>query len=266
MALIHYNFDSRELGRKTDLLVILPDVEWNEKNQGKKYQILYLLHGGGEDYTCYVRYTNIEKWAEKYQLAVVMPDAENSSYMNMVHGDRFYSYISEELPNLMQSVFPLSRSKKDHFVAGFSMGANGTLHWAMDKPEFFQAAAVMSGGSGFGESARYIMPGKADSQADIFHCPFGGIEHLAGSDGDVYMLARKMAETKPREQWPALFSAVGKEDFMYPGSCRFKKYLDSIGVPMELHTGAGGHSWDFWNEWLPKILEWFGLAGTLVEE
>ena len=60
MALIHYNFDSRVLVQKTDVLVILPDVDWSEETEGKKYQTLYLLHGGGEDYTSYVRYTNID--------------------------------------------------------------------------------------------------------------------------------------------------------------------------------------------------------------
>ena len=69
MALIHYNFNSAVLNMKTDVTVILPDVDWTRYPDGK-YQSLYLLHGGGEDYTSYVRYTNIETWANERKLAV----------------------------------------------------------------------------------------------------------------------------------------------------------------------------------------------------
>ena len=248
-------------------MIILPDVEWDKVKDGKaKCQTLYLLHGGGEDYTAYIRYTNIEVWAQKYQLAVVMPDGANSSYMNMVHGSRYYAYISDELPNMLQNIFPLSRKKKNHFIAGFSMGALGTLHWTLDKPNFFSAAAVMSGGCDFKEATEYIMPGRIDLSDDIFHCPFGSIEDYVGSDGDVRLLARKMKEHIPREKWPRLFSAVGKDDFMYIACFHFKEYMDKLGIPLEFHTGEGGHTWEFWNKWLPEILEWFNLSGTLVEE
>lgn len=138
MALIHYNFDSRVLVQKTDVLVILPDVDWGEETEGKKYQTLYLLHGGGEDYTSYVRYTNIETWANERKLAVIMPCGTNSSYMDMAYGQRYYTYISEELPNVMQHVFPLSRKKEDHFVMGFSMGGMGTSTGLLTIRNFLQ--------------------------------------------------------------------------------------------------------------------------------
>ncbi len=266
MALIHYNFNSEALGAKTDVSIILPDVCWEAAGEQRKYQSLYLLHGGGEDYTSYIRYTNIETWAGKHKLAVIMPDGGNSSYMNMAHGQNYYSYISEELPLVMQHVFPLSKSRKDHFAAGFSMGAAGTLHWVFDRPDFFKAAAVMSGGCDFEEATKYIAPGRPEPEDDIFHCAFGGIDKIRGSAGDVYLLAEKMAEEVLAEQRPQLFSVVGKEDFMYYSCFKFKKYLDGLGIDMEFHTGEGGHTWEFWNLWLPRILEWFDLAGTLVEE
>lgn len=266
MALIHYNFDSRVLVQKTDVLVILPDVDWSEETEGKKYQTLYLLHGGGEDYTSYVRYTNIETWANERKLAVIMPCGTNSSYMDMDYGQRYYTYISEELPNVMQHVFPLSRKKEDHFVMGFSMGGMGTMHWSFDHPEFFAAAAFMSGGGDFTEATEYINPGIPAPQNDIFYPPFGGIDKVKGSEGDVRMLVQRMVQKWPKEMWPRFFSTAGKEDFMLTSSYEFANYMKSLGIDITFHAGAGGHVWSYWNEWMPKILEWFRLKGNLVDD
>lgn len=265
MALIHYNFNSEVLVQKTDVMVILPDVKWKNM-RGKKYQTLYLLHGGGEDYTSYIRYSNIETWADKYKIAVVMPNGANSSYMDMVHGQRYYTYLSEELPEVMQNVFPLSRDSKDHFVMGFSMGGMGTMHWSFDHPDFFNAAAFMSGGGEFVRATEYINPGIPAASNDIFHAPFGGMEKVAGSEGDVRKLVKRMTEKYPKEKWPRFFSTAGKEDFMLTSSYEFANYMESLGIDITFRAGAGGHVWEYWNIWIPKILEWFELAGDLVEE
>ena len=210
MALIHYNFNSSVLVQKTDVYVILPDVNWNEENSGKKYQTLYLLHGGGEDCSSYIRYTNIETWADERKLAVVMPSGVNSSYMDMAHGQKYYTYLSRELPNVMQHVFPLSTKKEDHFVMGFSMGGMGTMHWSFDRPDFFNAAAFMSGGGEFTKATEYINPGIPAPEYDIFHAPFGGIDKVKGSEGDVKMLVDRMVTKYPKEMWPRFFSPLWK--------------------------------------------------------
>lgn len=266
MALIHYNFNSNILIQKTDVMVILPDVDWSKEKTGRKYQVLYLLHGGGEDYTSYIRYTNIETWANERCLAVVMPCGVNSSYMDMAHGQRYYTYLSEELPCVMQHVFPLSTKKEDHFVMGFSMGGMGTMHWSFDHPEFFAAAAFMSGGGEFVKATEYINPGIPAPENDIFHAPFGGIGKVSGSEGDVKMLVDRMVKKYPKEMWPRFFSTAGKEDFMLTSSYEFANYMKSLGIDITFHAGDGGHVWEYWNVWIPKILEWFHLAGGLVEE
>lgn len=265
MALIHYNFNSSVLVQKTDVYVILPDVNWNEENSRKKYQTLYLLHGGGEDCSSYIRYTNIETWADERKLAVVMPSGVNSSYMDMVHGQKYYTYLSRELPNIMQHVFPLSTKKEDHFVMGFSMGGMGTMHWSFDRPDFFAAAAFMSGGGEFTKATQYINPGIPASEFDIFHAPFGGIDKVKGSEGDVKMLVDRMVAKYPKEMWPRFFSTAGKEDFMLTSSYEFANYMRSLGIDITFHAGNGGHVWSYWNEWIPKILDWFGLKGDLVD-
>lgn len=265
MALIHYNFNSAVLVQKTDVYVILPDVAWTGEQDGKKYQTLYLLHGGGEDYSSYIRYTNIETWADERKLAVVMPNGVNSSYMDMVYGQKYYTYLSKELPDVMQHVFPLSTKKEDHFVMGFSMGGMGSMHWSFDCPEFFEAAAFMSGGGEFTKATEYINPGIPSPDNDIFYAPFGGINRVKGSEGDVKMLVDRMVRHYPKEVWPRFFSTVGKKDFMFPSSREFANYMKSKGIDITFRAGDGGHEWTYWNEWIPKILDWFRLKGDLTD-
>ena len=266
MALIHYSFDSKVLMTKAKVLIVLPDVQWDETTIGKKFQTVYLLHGGGEDYTSYIRYSNIETWANERMFAVIMPDGGNSSFMDMKYGADYYTYLSEELPTVMQNVFPLSRKKQNRFVAGFSMGALGSLHWALDKPDFFNSVAVMSGGCDFYEANRYIEPGEAKPKEDVFYCAFGGADRIRGSRGDIFLLAKEMTETVDKSLWPKMFSVVGKEDFMLIGCLKYKDYLSTLGINMELHIDEGGHNWQLWNKWLPEILDWFQPKRALVSE
>lgn len=264
MGLIRYNFNSKYLFIKTNVTVILPDADWEQLKNGKKYQTLYLLHGGGEDSTSYLRYTNIELWANKYHVAVVMPEVAHSSYMNMAYGLPYFSYISEELPQIMESVFPLSSSKEDRFVAGFSMGALGALHWALKKPDFFNSMAVMSGGCDFYETTLSQNFDENNPMTRIFYLVFGGLDKIPGSDADVYKLAQDMKSNFSKKDWVRLYSVCGKEDFMYPGCCKYKRFMDEQEIPFTFVSAEGGHTWEFWNEWLPRIMEWFTLSGTLV--
>ena len=81
MALIRMNHLSFCKGRQTDVSVILPTKGMEDKRNGTsfetpgmKYQTLWLLHGGGGNYSEWARYTCIEKLAMDHKFAVVMPE------------------------------------------------------------------------------------------------------------------------------------------------------------------------------------------------
>ena len=68
MALVHLNFESECLGNNTDVSIILPDkphgtTPENFYANGKKYPVLWLLHGTFGDYTDWVRKSSIERYA-----------------------------------------------------------------------------------------------------------------------------------------------------------------------------------------------------------
>ena len=148
MALVHCDFNSDVLNTSTSVYVVIPEIRPEEKyleKENMKFQTLYLLHGIGDDHTKWVRRTPIERYARQYKLAVVMPQVDKSFYTDMVYGNKYWTYISQELPKKMRMFFPLSDKREDNFVAGFSMGGYGSFKWALNKPECFDAAASFSG-------------------------------------------------------------------------------------------------------------------------
>jgi hypothetical protein len=48
-----------------------------------------------------------------------------SFYTDEVHGNRYWTFLTQELPELVHSFFRLSRRREDTFVAGLSMGGYG---------------------------------------------------------------------------------------------------------------------------------------------
>jgi S-formylglutathione hydrolase FrmB len=74
------------------------------------------------------------------ELVVVMPAVQRSFYADMNKGDKYWTFISEELPSLVEAWFPVSSGREDRFVAGLSMGGYGAFKLALRKPECFGTA------------------------------------------------------------------------------------------------------------------------------
>lgn len=261
MGLINYTFFSQVLREQVKVSVVLPTYSrWGTNEpmetfyqKGKKYKTLYVLHGGSDDCTFYYRNTGIERYGQDNGFAVVMPEVKNSFYCNMKYGPDYFDYVTKELPSVMQAVFPLSIKKEDHYVVGNSMGSHGAMKWAMNCPDFFEAAAGMSG-VGDVEEMGFFEGVTAGPVSEAF----GTSADYRGSINDLKKLALDL--TKPDAVCPRLFSCCGTEDPYYKGTVLFKQYADGIGLPLTYETGPGGHTWDFWDQWLRRIIDWMGLS------
>ena len=70
--------------------------------------VLYLLHGLSDDDTIWLRRTSIERYVAPLGLAVVMPQVHRSFYTDEAYGGRYWTFLSEELPQLVGTFFRLS--------------------------------------------------------------------------------------------------------------------------------------------------------------
>src|ERR1700733_2508440 len=85
-------FRSASLERDMHYRVLFPQ---NYEN-GRRFPVLYLLHGAYGDYLNWDSRTGLEKYARDLRLLIVMPDADDSWYTNSatVSGDKFEDYIA----------------------------------------------------------------------------------------------------------------------------------------------------------------------------
>lgn len=150
MAMVTCDFSSDVLEVGTSMTVLLPQQTRTQIGMADapgrgEPPVLYLLHGLSDDHTTWVRRTSIERYAAPLGLAVVMPAVHRSFYADEVRGHRYWTFLSQELPQVVSSFFRLSQRREDTYVAGLSMGGYGALRWALREPTRFAAVASMSG-------------------------------------------------------------------------------------------------------------------------
>lgn len=259
MAVMRLEFLSEVLGEMTNVAVAVPMTEKGKRlvEKGGKFKVIYLLHGGGGDCSSYLKDTSIERFSTEGNFAVVMPEVRRSYYCDMVYGLPFFTYLSEELPKVVESIFPISSARQDRFLMGNSMGAHGAVKWALRRPDFCSAAAGMSGISGL-EDLGFLKRFDEDSpEFAPFRAAFGSREEYFNGENDVKFLAKRAAESGC--ELPRLFSCCGTEDSAYEGCRKFYEYAQELGLPLTFEEGPGEHTLDFWEKWMPYIIGWFGL-------
>ncbi len=265
MGLMHFSFLSKVLGYHTNIYIILPIDNFNSSSTSykevysevKPFRTLYLLHGGGGNAQDWIRFTSIERYAQEHRIAVIMPEVGGSSfYTDMLHGYNYFTYITEELPEKMQSIFPLSDRREDRYVAGLSMGAYGAFKWAFRKPEFFAAAAGLSGISPIVELFKETGFASIDpkDETSMIYLNWGGLDKLEGSlDDTKYLLERAVKE---KLDLPALYTCIGTEDGTYEYTKRYVEYARKNGVRITFEEGPGQHDWKFWDTYMQRVLDW----------
>lgn len=67
-----------------------------------------------DDDTVWLRRTSIERYVSGMGLAVVMPQVDLSFYTDMAEGNRYWTFVSEELAAALPFVFPVVRTLGGH--------------------------------------------------------------------------------------------------------------------------------------------------------
>ncbi len=251
MILYSVNLLSKTLGLRSEVLLLLPQKRLSDLQVGRKekYPVLYLLHGLTDDHTAWLRWTSLERYAENLNLVIVMPAVHRSFYTDMHSGGKYWSYLSEELPLLLQDIFPISQERRDNFAAGLSMGGYGAFKLALSHPERFAAAASLSGALDIMSSFR---EGNLALQAEM-RSIFGDMGSFENSPGDLYSLAKKVSGLRIK---PRLYQSCGTEDFLYQDNIQFRDFIQPLGFDYTYEEGPGDHNWDYWDATIKKVLPW----------
>ncbi|HYN93786.1 MAG TPA: alpha/beta hydrolase family protein [Pilimelia sp.] len=251
MALLRVDFLSDVLELGTSMTVLLPEGATAGAGAAGP-PVLYLLHGLGDDDTTWTRYTALERYVQERRLAVVMPQVHRSFYADEALGERFWTFLSTELPAVVSSFFRVSTRRADTFVAGLSMGGYGALKWALRHPDRFAAAASLSGALDLVGRQRDMR----DWQPGLMRRVFGE-GPIAGDDD----LLRLIAEAD-RAALPRLFMCCGTEDYLYGENLRFRDACAARDIPLTVDFGPGEHEWSYWDEKIQDVLAWLPLPSA----
>ncbi|MFJ1975406.1 alpha/beta hydrolase [Streptomyces sp. NPDC087903] len=256
--------------------VILPK-SW-KTHRLATYPVLYMLHGGDDDYTSWTRETDVEALAKNSDVLVVMPDGGRAGYYTdwKAGTPRWETFHTVELVRLMEKKY---RANSSRAIIGLSMGGFGALNYAAHHRGMFRYVASMSSYVDLNEpTVRFALAlgaqregtdlqkvwGDPDENADIWqaHNPsampaaFRGTKvHLSAGDGT-----------------PGLMDAHRALDVVLVGALaeatlatsmeKFATSLRSSGVRTTTHFyRPGTHSWSYWRRELHSI--WPAVAQAL---
>ena len=263
MALLNCHLFSHALGSNIAFNVCLPtpssgdQIRYDSIAQDYGYDrglpVAYLLHGMYGDADSWIRYSNIDRYAQDRRIAVVTCSAGNSFYQNMPYGQDWETFFTRELPAYICALFPVSPRREDTFIGGFSMGGYGAWHLALTAPERYARVASMSGALDIVTLYRQM---KSDPSPSPFNwvAMFGNPEKLEGSHSDLFAQYRDCAA---KGCVPELYQACGTEDFLYKLNLSVRDRLKAEQADLTYSEGPGGHDWTFWDREIQAVLDWF---------
>lgn len=271
MSLMKFNFESDYLKSNFEISVIMPDrpralTPREFYGLGKKYKVLWLLHGTFGDHTDWSRKSNVEVYACEKDLIVVMPSALNSNYSNWdrsMMGFGMFDYVTEELMPLVYNWLPASDAREDNFIAGLSMGGRGALKYAVNHPGKFAAAAILSACPEDLSGLTDDTPAPGDAQfGNRMRNTFenaGGAGAYAKSDENAWAIIDRGVASGVR--FPRLLFACGtKDERVMRNLAKFRPHAEEIGLGAEFWTLDGfGHEWRFWDLAIQRAFEFFGI-------
>ena len=220
-----------------------------------RYPVLYLLHGLSGHYTDWITRTNIADYAAEYRLIVVMPEGNDSWYVDSggVPSDKYETYILKELIPDVDKRFRTIQSRYGRAVAGLSMGGYGAVKYGLKYPSTFVFAASMSGAFGV---TRYTENEMGGSNWEPFLKIFGPVGSETRKANDVFEITRGLTAARVASL-PFFYFDCGTEDASrhIDANRGLSQLFLEKKVPHEYRELPGNHSWEYWDQQVQEVLQ-----------
>ena len=277
MGYLRFNYRSEALGRYVDVSIVYPTDKYGYLDTrygthpapglgkpkshfyrpGMKFKTVYLIHGGGDDDSLTFRYTNVERYAQDYNVMLVTPNVTNSFGADTNYGVNYCTFLTQELPVVVQALFASSPKREDNFIMGYAMGGNVALSCALRAPEKYSVCVDLSGGIGYTlDTAKF----QTELDSDHFRNNFCLYNHTFGPSGDLPGSRhdlRAIAQQKLDEggALPRFYLAYGSEEgFIGERVAQDAKLLKEMGFDVTCSREEGfRHDFDFWDTIFPRI-------------
>ena len=238
-------YDSPALGLERRMTVYTPV---GYETSGKRYPVLYLLHGMGGDEEARISLgrtaqilDNLIAQGKARPMIVVMPNGNASQEAAPGESSRGMVPPTMQLPKTMEGSYEQAfpeivkfidknyrtiKSKSGRAIAGLSMGGFHSLHISKQYPDMFNYIGLFSAA---------IMPNKEVS-SPIY-------ENMEGK-------LKVQFDKNPALYW----IAIGKTDFLYKANEEYRKLLDEKGYKYTYYESDEGHIWKNWRIYLTEFV------------
>ena len=205
---------SASLGSERIFAILLPS---GYADSEKRYPVVYLFHGGGQDHTAFMARRIFPPLAKMQEAIFVMPAADrNYSAMSPDAQARYNTYIASELVDYVDATYRTIASPQSRAIAGISMGGRIATMTALQHPQRFGIVGAFSAAL------------RGDSNESV--------AKAAGSATYFYV-------------------SCGTRDSLLPASQQFVMRLADQKLAHEYHEIPGGeHAWTVWDEELRVFL------------
>lgn len=246
MAHIRCDFRSETLDMGTSMTAFLP-----ENLDCSKAKVVYLLHGLADNCTGWARYTSVERYARRYNVAVIIPEVQRSFYADMKLGLPYFTFISQELPQICSNLFGLSKERELNYIMGLSMGGYGSLKSVFNFPSHYSGCASFSAVTDIADRFANMTGNRALEYKAIFG------EEVPENCNLFAMLSSFEASKTPSSELPRFYMACGRQDDLLDQNERFSLELKKAGADCIFESWDGIHNWDFWDPAVEKAFTYF---------
>ncbi|MDR0890421.1 MAG: acetylesterase [Oscillospiraceae bacterium] len=251
---------SKVLQMDTGITVVTPNKAERLQQPAK---VAYLLHGAGGNSRTWLDYSLLPVYASRGNTIYILPEAGRSFYADMRHGQKFASYLCEELPEFCRRVFQISAAPEDTAVMGCSMGGYAALRSALQYPERFGLCAAFSTGPLF--LLETLTRLQEPSFCAAFVAQFG--QQLLDDFGAIFGSALQAEQTQDLTvlaqqavgRAPQLFLTCGRQDAFYAEHLRFCALLEKLGIAHTFESWDAGHTFPCFNDALKRAIDHFSL-------
>lgn len=238
-------YNSPSLGMDRRLTVYTPA---GYETSGKRYPVLYLLHGMGGDENAWTELgraaqilDNLIAQGKAEPMIVVMTNGNADLQAAPGESSLGFESPSMQLPKTMEGSFETHfpevvnfidknyrtvKSKKGRAIAGLSMGGFHSMHISKEYPDMFDYVGLFSAA---------ILPSK-DVKSPIY-------ENLEGK-------LKTQFQKNPALYW----IAIGDTDFLYQANKDYRKLLDDNGYNYTYYETPEGHIWKNWRIYLTEFV------------
>ena len=275
----YYRFQTSAIGWNPGVNVLLPD---DYRTSGRTYPVLYMLHGGAEDFRQF-DFLGIRALTAGKPIIVVMPDGGHAGwYSNPVSsfvGPRNWEtfHIAQLLP-WIEANFRVYAEYDGRAVGGFSMGGFGALKYAAKYYGHFASVSSHSGPASLRRDFGLVVHWANITSAVVDLA--GGTVYGAPLWDQARVTADNPIERVESYRNKRVFLVAGtspdplnwfdsvNESQVLAGQREFRQRLSAAGIPSDAREVPGGHVFrtDMFRIDLDGIIARLRPAGAPVDE